>query len=157
MLFRSILPPADVPVVGRRGTLDLRPEQWEATRQLPAPETGVAREVRERPAADAGGREPPLRSRLPANVGVTGDPNVLYAEPRDGRTVLQVADVTAEDDALRIARRVRVSGMAAYIVTGPGGMGYAVRVDSPRDARAVDTTTGVLRELGYRPEIVVTP
>jgi general secretion pathway protein D len=155
-----ILPPSDVPVIGRRAALDLRPEQWEETRRQPAPETGVVREVREvrqGPAAAEGGREPPLRSRLPGNVGVTGDPNVLYATPRDGRTVLQVADVGAEDDALRIARRVRVSGMAAYIVAGPGGMGYAVRVDSPRDAHAVDTTTGVLRELGYRPEIVVTP
>ena len=98
-----------------------------------------------------------MRSQLPYNVGVTGDPAVLYATPENNRSMLQVADVSEQEDAVRIAKRVRISGMPAYIVTGPGGIGYAVRVDLPRDARSVDTATSVLRELGYRPEIVVAP
>ncbi|WP_273487225.1 type II secretion system secretin GspD [Roseateles chitosanitabidus] len=151
-----ILPPADVPMLNRRSSLDLRPEQWPETRDQPAPATAQSRETRERPAAGEP-LEPPVRSRLPGNVAVTADPTVLYATPDSNRTVLQVADVADQQDAVRIAKRVRVSGLSAYIVSGPGGAGYAVRLDSPRDARAVDTATSVLRELGYRPEIVVTP
>ncbi|THF60460.1 type II secretion system secretin GspD [Pseudothauera rhizosphaerae] len=141
-----ILPPADLPVAGRRPALDLRPEQWPRTREQEVPPTGVSSAVRERPAAPEDD-----------TPGVTGDLAALYAAPAGDRTVVQVADVRQEEDATRIARRVRISGLPAYIVTGPGGMGYAVRVDLPRDARAVDVSTEVLRELGYRPELVVTP
>ncbi|WP_447774127.1 type II secretion system secretin GspD [Variovorax boronicumulans] len=150
-----ILPPTDVPVAGRRAGLDLRPAQWSNTRDLPPPTTQTSSQVRERPAQ--GEKEPEIRTQLPANVGVTGDPAVLYATPANNKSVLQVADVAQQEDAVRIAQRVRISGMAAYIVSGPGGTGHAVRVDLPRDARAVDTATGVLRELGYQPEIVVAP
>jgi len=98
-----------------------------------------------------------MRSQLPSNVGVTSDPSVLYASSESNKSVLQIADVPRQDDAVQVARRVRISGLPAYLVVGPGGIGYAVRVDLPRDARSVDTATGVLRELGYRPEIVVAP
>lgn len=151
-----ILPPADVPVAGRKPEVDLRPEEWSKTREQQAPATQSSSEVRERP-AESEPHEPEMRSRLPSNVGVTGDPAVLYSAPENNKSVLQVADVSEEDDAVRVAKRVRISGMPAYIVTGPGGTGYAVRVDLPRDAKSVDTATGVLRELGYHPEIVVTP
>lgn len=151
-----ILPPADVPVAGRRPKVDLRPEQWSTTREQQAPATQTSHEVRERLAPNEP-KEPEMRSQLPYNVGVTGDPAVLYATPENNRSMLQVADVSEQEDAVRIAKRVRISGMPAYIVTGPGGIGYAVRVDLPRDARSVDTATSVLRELGYRPEIVVAP
>ncbi|MGJ7542499.1 type II secretion system secretin GspD [Variovorax sp. LT1R16] len=151
-----ILPPADVPVAGRPPKVDLRPEQWSTTREQQAPATQTSKEVRERLASNAP-KEPEIRSQLPSNVGVTGDPAVLYATPDNNRSVLQVADVSQQEDAVHIARRVRISGMAAYIVSGPGGIGHAIRVDLPRDARAVDTAVGVLRELGYKPEIVVAP
>ncbi|UXH77428.1 type II secretion system secretin GspD [Roseateles amylovorans] len=152
-----ILPPMEVPMVGARSSLDLRPAQWDQTRQQPSPEVETRQQMRQRPTQPDAAQEPPVRSRLPSNVGVTGDPTVLYATPDSNKTVLQVADVADQDDAVRIAKRVRISGMPAYIVGGPGGIGYAVRVDASRDARAVDTATGVLRELGYRPEIVVMP
>ena len=151
-----ILPPADVPVAGERAKVDLRPEQWSRTREQAPPSAQTSREVRDRP-VQGGPKEPEIRSQLPSNLGVTSDPAVLYATPENNRSVLQVADVSQEQDAVRVAKRVRISGMPAYIVIGPGGVGYAVRVDLPRDARAVDTATGVLRELGYRPEIVVAP
>ncbi|GGY04297.1 type II secretion system secretin GspD [Paludibacterium paludis] len=151
-----ILPPADLPVAGRKNALDMRPGAWSKTREETAPATRVSSTVRERPAPPPA--EAPLApSRLPVNVGVSGDPALPYATPSGDKTVVQVADVTQEEDAVRIAKRVRISGMPAYIVGGPGGAGYAVRVDLPRDARAVDTSTGVLRELGYRPELVVNP
>ena len=155
-MYAPILPPAGVPVAGSKPKVDLRPEQWSSTREQPAPATQISGEVRERPAR-AGSKEPEIRTQLPSNVGVTGDPSVLYATPQNDRSVLQVADVAREEDAVRIAKRVRISGMAAYVVAGPGGIGYAVRVDLPRDARSVDTAVGVLRELGYQPEIVVAP
>ncbi|MGJ7573592.1 type II secretion system secretin GspD [Variovorax sp. RB2P76] len=151
-----ILPPGDVPVAGQRPKLDLRPEQWSSTREQQPPATQATSQVRERP-AQGEPKEPEMRSQLPSNVGVTGDPAVLYAATESNKSVLQVADVSGQEDAVRVARRVRISGMPAYIVTGPGGTGYAVRVDLPRDSRSVDTATGVLRELGYHPEIVVAP
>lgn len=152
-----ILPPLDVPVAGRpaASSVDLRPEQWERTRNQPAPPTLLSSERRQAP-RQAEPEPPQTRSRLPSNVGVTGDPATLYATSETNKTVVQIADVTQEDEAVRITRRVRISGMPAYVVTGPGGTGYAVRVDLPREAKSVDTAVGVLRELGYRPEIVVT-
>lgn len=152
----SILPPSDLPVAGRSPKLDLRPEQWDKTREQPPPATQSSSEVRQRP-AQGESNEPEMRSQLPSNVGVTSDPSVLYANSESNKSVLQIADMPRQDDAVQIARRVRISGLPAYIVVGPGGIGYAVRVDLPRDARSVDTATGVLRELGYRPEIVVAP
>nr|WP_240631597.1 type II secretion system secretin GspD [Alcaligenes aquatilis] len=150
-----ILPPVNMPVAGKP-SMDLRPEQWESTRDQEAPPTMVTTDVREQPL-------PPedestiVRSRLPANVGLSSDPAALYAPRSINKTVVQIADVQQEGDATRIAQRVRISGLPAYIVVGPGGAGYAVRVDLPRDSRAVDNSTQVLRELGYRPELVVTP
>lgn len=155
-LVAPILPPAGVPVAGARPAVDLRPEQWGQTRQQEAPPTDVAIQQRERPQAPAPGTSA-VHSRLPANVGVTGDPAVLYATPDGNKTVVQVADVQQQADAERITRRVRISGLQAYIVLGPGGGSHAVRVDLPRDARAVDTSIELLRELGYRPELVVAP
>jgi general secretion pathway protein D len=152
----SILPPSDLPVAGRSPKLDFRPEQWDKTREQPSPATQSSSEVRQRP-AQGEPNEPEMRSQLPSNVGVTSDPSVLYANSESNKSVLQIADMPRQDDAVQIARRVRISGLPAYIVVGPGGIGYAVRVDLPRDARSVDTATGVLRELGYRPEIVVAP
>ncbi|MGJ7498842.1 type II secretion system secretin GspD [Variovorax sp. ZT5P49] len=150
-----ILPPADMPVAGRPPKLDMRPEQWSTTREQPVPPMQTSSQVRERPAQ--GEKEPEVRTQLPSNLGVTGDPAVLYASTENNKSVLQVADVPRQEDAVRIAKRVRISGMPAYIVSGPGGTGFAVRVDLPRDARSVDTSTSVLRELGYQPEIVVAP
>jgi general secretion pathway protein D len=152
----SILPPSDLPVAGRSPKLDFRPEQWDKTREQTPPATQSSSEVRQRP-AQGESNEPEMRSQLPSNVGVTSDPSVLYANSESNKSVLQIADMPRQDDAVQIARRVRISGLPAYIVVGPGGIGYAVRVDLPRDARSVDTATGVLRELGYRPEIVVAP
>lgn len=151
-----ILPPLDLPMIGSRPGLDLRPQHWDETRESGAPPTRTLSQTRSRPAPPAAA-EPELRSRLPGNVSLAGDPTVLYATPDNNRTVLQLADVQAQDEAVRIARRVRISGLQAYIVSAPGGMGYAVRVDTPRDARTVDTTTAVLRELGYPPDIVLSP
>ena len=151
-----LLPPADVPVASNRPKVDLRPEQWSNTREQQAPATQILSEVREQPAR-AAPKEAEIRPQRFSSVGVASDPAVLHATPENNQSVLQIADVPREDDAVRIAKRVRISGMPAYIVSGPGGIGYAVRVDLPHDSRAVDTATGVLRELGYHPEIVVVP
>lgn len=150
------LPPSDVPRVGRAPQVDLRPQNWEQTREQAPPPTAAASEVRQAPEA-AAPAPPVLRSQLPVGVTVDSDPAVLHGGANDKRTVVQIADVNAEQDAVRIVKRVRISGIGAYIVSGPGGEGNLVRADVPRDPQAVDNTIAVLRELGYRPELVVTP
>ncbi|WP_370679423.1 type II secretion system secretin GspD [Comamonas sp. GB3 AK4-5] len=155
-LAAPILPPAGVPAAGRKPAVDLRPTQWEETRQQTAPPTQVSSEERERP-KPAPSQPAVLHSHLPAPLGVTGDPALLYATPATNKTVVQVADMPVQEDAERAAKRLRVSGLPAYIVGGPGGMGFAVRVDLSRDASTVDRAIALLRELGYQPELVVTP
>jgi general secretion pathway protein D len=150
------LPPADLPVSGRSPEVDLRPQSWERTREQPPPPTATASAVRQQP-AEAAPPPPVLRSQLPRGVTVDSDPAVLYGGSNDKVSVLQIADVTSEQDAVRIVKRVRISGIGAYIVGGPGGEGNLVRADVPRDPQAVDNALSVLRELGYRPELVVTP
>ncbi len=154
-----VLPPADVPSLRTPRSapeVDLRPQSWEHTRDQPPPPTATASAVRQAPAAPPP-PPPTQRSRLPAGVTVESDPAALYGGANDKLTVVQFADVKTEQDALRIVQRVRVSGIGAYIVGGPGGEGAMVRVDVPRDPQAVDNAVAVLRELGYRPELVVAP
>ncbi|SFQ73024.1 general secretion pathway protein D [Variovorax sp. OK605] len=156
------LPPADVPtasVAGRQGgaaEVDLRAQNWERTREQAPPPTASASEVRQAP-MPAAPPPPVLRSQLPKGVTVDSDPAALYGGMNDKVSVVQIADVQAEQDAVRIVKRVRISGIGAYIVGGPGGEGNLVRADIPRDPQAVDNAIAVLRELGYRPELVVTP
>jgi len=40
------------------------------------------------------------------------------------------------------------------VQVGPGGQGYVVRSDVARDATTVDTAVALLKELGYRAELV---
>jgi len=153
------LPPADVPVAsvpGRAPEVDLRPQNWDRTREQPPPPTAASSAVRQQP-AEAAPPPPVLRSQLPRNVTVDSDPAVLYGGANDKVTVVQIADVQAEQDAVRIVKRVRISGIGAYIVGGPGGEGNLVRADVPRDPQSVDNAVSVLRELGYKPELVVAP
>ncbi|QTF10801.1 type II secretion system secretin GspD [Brenneria izadpanahii] len=125
-----ILPPAGVQAAGGGAALDLRQAS------IATPITGETR---------------------PRSGAVSGHSSMLHAMPAGNTSILQVADVARENDAAAIARRVRVGGLQAYIVAGPAGAGYAVRVDAPRDAASVDKAVALLRELGYTPEIVVTP
>lgn len=71
--------------------------------------------------------------------------------------MVQFAEVAELQDATRIAQRVRISGLDAYAVSGPGGASYVVRVDVARDPTILDNATQLIRELGYQPELVVTP
>jgi general secretion pathway protein D len=145
-----VLPPADAPAV------DLRPQNWERTRDQPPPPTASASETRQSPAA-AAPPPPVLRSQLPKGVTVESDAVAPPGAANDKLAVVQIADTNSESDAVRIVKRVRISGIGAYIVGGPGGEGNLVRADVPRDAQSVDNAMTVLRELGYRPERVDTP
>lgn len=133
-----ILPPAGVPVAGSTNTVDVRPASWSTTRNQTAPPTMLTSE----------------HHALPS---VTGEPGAFHSSSSSNKTVIQAADVRQQDEAMRIASRVRIGGLPAYIVSAPGGTGYAVRVDVSRDAHTVDASTETLRELGYHPELVVTP
>ncbi|MGJ7530275.1 type II secretion system secretin GspD [Variovorax sp. GB1P17] len=150
------LPPPDVPTAGRTPEVDLRPQNWERTREQPPPPTASASQTRQMP-AEAAPPPPVTRSQLPRGVTVDSDPAALYGGANDKLAVVQIADAKDEQDAVRIVKRVRISGIGAYIVGGPGGEGNAVRADVPRDQQSVDNAITVLRELGYRPEMVVMP
>lgn len=149
------LPPSDVPTVGRAPEVDLRPQNWERTREQTPPPTASATELRRSPEVQA--PLPVTRSQLPRGVTVDSDPAALYGSANDKLAVVQIADVKTETDAVLVVKRVRISGIGAYIVSGPGGEGNMVRADVPRDPQSVDNAIAVLRELGYRPEMVVTP
>jgi general secretion pathway protein D len=149
------LPPADVPATGRDPQVDLRPQNWEHTREQPPPPTETASAVRQLPTPPAPAGPEPIRTNLPAGLTVASDPAVLYGGVNDKVSIVQIADVSSEQDALRIVKRVRISGIEAYMVGGAGGTGYLVRTEVARDPKAVDNTVAVLRELGYRPELAV--
>lgn len=137
-----ILPPAGMPVAGAQPQVDLRPEQWPATREQEAPATQTQREVRQQPGQIS---------------NITTDLTALHATPDTNTTVLQIADVSSEREAVDITRRARSSALPAYIVRNASGSSFAVRVDLPRDAARLDAATGELRTMGYHPEIVITP
>ncbi|QNK66997.1 type II secretion system secretin GspD [Variovorax sp. PAMC26660] len=150
------LPPSDVPTAGRTPEVDLRPQNWERTREQAPPPTASASQTRQMP-AELAPPPPVTRSQLPRGVTVDSDPAALYGGANDKLAVVQIADAKDEQDAVRIVKRVRISGIGAYIVGGPGGEGNMVRADVPRDPQSVDNAITVLRELGYRPEMVVAP
>ncbi|MCY1532700.1 hypothetical protein D9M68_679850 [compost metagenome] len=49
---------------------------------------------------------------------------------------------------------MRASGLQAYVQLGPGGMGYVVRSQVAKDPGTISTATALLRELGYKSEVV---
>ncbi|SDS19831.1 general secretion pathway protein D [Halopseudomonas litoralis] len=134
-----ILPPTGVPVAGE---VDLRPQQWPITREQNAPATETRSQVRQLPGQ---------------SVSITTDLAALHATPDNNKTVLQIADVASEEEAVAITQRVRSNDLPAYIVRSMSGSRFAVRVELPRDAANLDASTGVLRAMGYQPEIVVAP
>ncbi|MBO9356165.1 type II secretion system protein GspD [Bordetella petrii] len=149
-----LLPPARVQAVGG-ADYDMRPEAAAATLRRQPPATVQTFQVRQLP-APPGGSDPgrPIRANLPLGVSIATDPSALYAETRQDTTILQVAAVADQAAADAIARRVRISGLSAYVQVGPGGQGYVVRSDVARDATTVDTAVALLKELGYRAELV---
>jgi len=153
-LQAPLLPPARVQAVGS-ADYDMRPEAAAATMRRQPPATVQTFQVRQLP-QPAGGSDPslPIRANLPLGVSIATDPSALYAETRQDTTILQIASVADQAAADSIAKRVRISGLNAYVQVGPGGQGYVVRSDVARDATTVDTAVALLKELGYRAELV---
>ncbi|OZI49451.1 type II secretion system secretin GspD [Bordetella genomosp. 4] len=149
-----LLPPANVPAVGG-ADYDMRPEALANTMRREPPTTVQTFAVRQFP-EPFGGSDPslPIRASLPLGVSIATDPSALYAERDSNTTVLQFASVQDEAEANRIVQRVRTSGLNAYSQVGPGGQGYVVRTELARDATTVDTAVALLKELGYRAELV---
>ncbi|OZI55889.1 type II secretion system secretin GspD [Bordetella genomosp. 4] len=149
-----LLPPANVPAVGG-ADYDMRPEALATTMRREPPTTVQTFAVRQFP-EPFGGSDPslPIRASLPLGVSIATDPSALYAEKDSNTTVLQFASVQDEAEANRIVQRVRTSGLNAYSQVGPGGQGYVVRTELARDATTVDTAVALLKELGYRAELV---
>jgi len=156
-----ILPPANVPSVSNSpapaGTYDLRPGNAAQTMQQQSPpqstQSFAVRQLPETP-------RPPdevIRANLPVGVTIATDPSALYGDGKDTKTTLQFATANGQDQAQSIAARVRMSGLDAYDQPGPGGQGYVVRSQVPRDARSVDTALSLLKQLGYKPELVTQP
>lgn len=149
-----LLPPTNVPAVGG-ADYDMRPQALATTMRREPPTTVQTFAVRQLP-QPFGGSDPslPIRASLPLGVSIATDPSALYAEKDSNTTVLQFASVQDEAEANRIVQRVRTSGLNAYSQVGPGGQGYVVRTELARDATTVDTAVALLKELGFRPELV---
>lgn len=149
-----LLPPANVPSVGG-SAYDMRPGHLAATMRRDPPQTVQTFAVRQLP-APPGASDPslPIRANLPLGVSIATDPSALYAEPKVSTTVLQFASVNSETEVNRIVQQVRISGLNAYSQVGPGGQGYVARVELARDSTTVDTAVALLKELGYRAELV---
>ncbi|WP_144634364.1 type II secretion system secretin GspD [Bordetella genomosp. 13] len=149
------LPPANVPVVGER-PYDLRPENLEQTMRRPGPTSSQSTAVRQLPqgpaAPDAANQ--PIRASLPLGVSVARDPSAIYGQSDSTTTTLQIASVNTQEEADQIVKRVQISGLNAYSRVGPGGIGVVVRAAVARDATTVDTSLDLLRQLGFKPELV---
>lgn len=149
-----ILPPANVPSTS---AYDMRSGHLASTLGRKPPNTMETYAVRQVPASTQPATDPskePIRAILPVGVGVTNDPSIMYAQDDTTTTTLQIAQVDKCDDADAIVKRVGISGLKAYSQTGPGGMSCVVRTQVARDSRTVDTAIELLRELGYRAELV---
>ncbi|ALM81945.1 type II secretion system secretin GspD [Bordetella sp. N] len=150
-----ILPPANVPGAPN-GAYDLRPAAAAETLKQAPPQSTQSFAVRQLPETP----RPPdevIRANLPIGVTIASDPSALYGDTQSTKTTLQFATANGQDQAENIAARVRMSGLDAYNQPGPGGQGYVVRSQVPRDARSVDTALSLLKQLGYKPELVTQP
>ncbi len=134
---------------------DMRPDQLGETMKRPPPVTVESFAVRQYPAA-AQTSDPslPIRANLPLGVSVARDPSSLYGERDTANATLEIALVKSRADADKIVRRVGASGMQAYVQTGPGGMDYVVRSQVARDSGSIDTARRLLRELGFKSELI---
>ncbi|QEQ22928.1 type II secretion system secretin GspD [Achromobacter xylosoxidans] len=147
-------PPGSAPSVSNN-VYDMRPEQLAETMRRPPPTTVESFAVRQYPAApQTSDPSLPIRANLPLGVSVARDPASLYGEADTTSATLQFASVKTRGEADRIAQRVQASGLQAYVQTGPGGMGYVVRSQVSKDPGTISTATALLRELGFKGELV---
>ncbi|WP_238924937.1 type II secretion system secretin GspD [Achromobacter insuavis] len=150
-----MLPPSgSVPSVSNNA-YDMRPDQLAETMRRPPPTTVESFAVRQYPAArQTSDPAQPIRASLPLGVSVARDPSSLYGETESASATLQFASVKTRAEADRIAQRVQASGLQAYVQTGPGGMGYVVRSQVSKDPGTISTATALLKELGFKGELV---
>lgn len=147
-------PPGSAPSVSNN-VYDMRPDQLADTMRRPPPATVESFAVRQYPAArQTSDPSLPIRANLPLGVSVARDPASLYGEVDKTSATLQFASVKTRGEADRIVQRVQASGLQAYVQAGPGGMGYVVRSQVSKDPGTVSTATSLLRELGYKGELV---
>ncbi len=147
-------PPGSAPSVSNN-VYDMRPDQLADTMRRPPPATVESFAVRQYPAAlQTSDPSLPIRANLPLGVSVARDPASLYGEVDKTSATLQFASVKTRGEADRIVQRVQASGLQAYVQAGPGGMGYVVRSQVSKDPGTISTATSLLRELGYKGELV---
>lgn len=147
-------PPGSAPSVSNN-VYDMRPDQLADTMRRPPPATVESFAVRQYPAArQTSDPSLPIRANLPLGVSVAHDPASLYGEVDKTSATLQFASVKTRGEADRIVQRVQTSGLQAYVQAGPGGMGYVVRSQVSKDPGTISTATSLLRELGYKGELV---
>ncbi|WP_459618320.1 type II secretion system secretin GspD [Bordetella sp. 2513F-2] len=153
-----LLPPAGVQTASRAGTpYDMRPEHLAETMRRDPPRTTETFAVRQMPQAADQADARSIRVNLPRGASIATDIAALYPDTSRNVTTLQLANVETSAQAEQIVQRVRLSGLSAYVMPGPGNQGYLVRADVARDATTVDTTLQLLRELGFRGELVTQP
>lgn len=149
-----ILPPANVRTVpSPNAAYDLRPEAAGTTLNQAPPQTTESIAVRQLPEA-AQPQIETIHANLPLGVSIATDPSALYAQADTSTTTLQFASAATQDAADQMAKRAQISGVHAYVQAGPGGEGYVVRTQVPRDSTTVDTTISLLKQLGFKAELV---
>ncbi|CUJ46504.1 Pullulanase secretion envelope pulD [Achromobacter sp. 2789STDY5608621] len=150
-----MLPPSGSAPSVSNNAYDMRPDQLAETMRRPPPTTVESFAVRQYPAArQTSDPAQPIRASLPLGVSVARDPSSLYGETESASATLQFASVKTRAEADRIAQRVQASGLQAYVQTGPGGMGYVVRSQVSKDPGTISTATALLKELGFKGELV---
>ncbi len=103
---------------------------------------------------------------LPTSVERTGAENAMVV-PQDpaaiyssrGSNIILAESVAAENQAEQAMDQIRRAGFAPYVqvVRRDGNPYYQVYVRASRDAASTDTVVNALRQLGFRPELLVRP
>ncbi|QEI09529.1 type II secretion system protein GspD [Pigmentiphaga aceris] len=150
-----LLPPAQVPSVPATPVAyDLRPQaQVDLTRAQP-PVTETMESPRQLPGLVVDRMQATSRG---AGVNIASDPAALYAIEDVDVTVLQVASTESQRAADVEVAQLAAAGLVGLVDLAPGGGEWRVRIQVPRNARALDESIAKLRGLGYTPQLVARP
>ncbi|VFR25306.1 General secretion pathway protein D [plant metagenome] len=128
---------------GQPVSLDLRPENVDDTLRHGTPPATA--ETVERHAAPVQPPVPAAPAGGPPRIASTAAEDV----PQDGPArVLEVANAATPEEAQRIVKRIRATGLNAYTQVAPGGTGTLVRTRVANN-ESVQAAQALLRGLGY--------
>jgi hypothetical protein len=112
----------------------------------PPPKTTTSKS---QPAPPASNRTAPPPSNAAKNSPLVGSPNSALI-PK-GSVVLQVAALTVEKDALKMAQELQQKKFPAFVLAPGADHFYHVQVGPYTDAKAVDKARAALEKEGFKP------